>query len=93
MGNRNSRFVHNQAYIVIVLLSQHPNQQQLGTIFQSSGTIGVRCFTALVITIYPTRVIYKPSIVRGKESEEDADWELKGKGDVVLCVVAVGFGN
>jgi len=38
-------------------------------------------------------VIYKPSIMRGKESEEDADWELKGKGDLVLCVVAVGFGN
>jgi hypothetical protein len=31
--------------------------------------------------------------MRGKESEEDADWELKGKGDLVLCVVAVGFGN
>ncbi|KAH8491210.1 hypothetical protein H0E87_023378 [Populus deltoides] len=38
-------------------------------------------------------VIYNPSIMRGKESEEDADWKLKGKGDLVLCVVAVGFGN
>lgn len=80
MGNRNSRFVHNQAYCNCSCKSTSKSTTA-GHYLQSSGTIGVRCFTALVITIYPTLVLFITAQLWGEKKVKKmqiGNWREKG---------------